>query len=419
MGLFNAIFSNRDRQKAADAQAFFQAFTAYSPVFSSWEGSIFEMELTRAAIHAFASFCSKLKPEVKGTAYRSLEKTLQFRPNPFMSASQFLYRVAVILSVDNNAFVVPIEDEYGSITGYFPVLPANCEVMDIGGEAYLRYTFANGKRAAIEYARVGHLTSHQFRDDFFGTDNSALRPTMQVIHAQNRGIIEGIKNSAAIRFLAKIARTIKDDDVNRARASFAADNLGAENHGGVLVYDGRFEDVKPIDSKPLNVNPGQMKLIMENVFNYFGVNEAILQNKYTEDEYNAFYQGKVEPFALQLSLAMSNMTFTDREMAFGNKIVFAMNHVHYASNSTKLQMATQMFDRGLMSRNMVMDMWNFPHVEDGDKFYIRKEYSQIDKLHDDPGDGPQEEAPDVQEKSGQRKRGKVQGNPYVEIGGVV
>ena len=397
MGLFNAVFGNRIKREAeAEVQNFFQAFTAYSPVYTTFEGGLYEMELTRAVIHAFATACSKLKPEVKGTAYKSLEKTLQFRPNPFMNTSQFLYRIATILAVNNNAFIVPIEDEYGAITGYFPLLPVNCEILDINGVAYLRYTFANGKRAAIELEKVGILTQFQYKDDFFGSDNSALKPTMKVIHAQNQGIIAGIKNSAVIRFLAKITRTLKDKDLAEARESFTAENLGAENQGGIMVYDGRFEDVKPIDSKPLNINPNQMKQIAESVFNYFGANEAILQNKFDEDGWNAYYQGKIEPFALQLSLAMSNMTFTGRELAFSNKIVFAMNHVLYASNSTKLQMATQMFDRGLMSRNMVMDMWNLPHVEDGDKFYIRKEYSQIDKLHENPDDEPQEAELEVQ-----------------------
>ena len=131
--------------------------------------------------------------------------------------------------------------------------------------------------------------------------------------------------------------------------------------------------------------------LQENVFNYFGSNEAIVQNKYTEDEWNAYFTGKIEPFALMLSQAMSNMTFTIRELAFGNRIDFAMNHLQYASNSTRLQMATQLFDRGLMSRNMAISMWNFPPVEGGDKFYIRKEYAQIDKLHEENPDDTQQE----------------------------
>jgi len=385
MGLFDKIFANQINKKAeAEVHKFFQAFTAYSPIYTTFEGGLYEMELVRSVIHAFAEACSKLKPKIKGTAYKSLEKTLQFKPNPFMTTSRFLYRAATILEVNNNAFIIPIEDEYGAITGYYPLLPTNCEVLDVRGTAYLRYTFASGQRAAIELEKVGVLTKFQYNDDFFGSDNSAIRTTMQVIHAQNQGIINGLKNSAVIRFLAKITRAVKDEDMTKARQKFTEDNLSAENHGGVMVYDGKFDDVKAIDNKPLNVNPAQMKEIKENVFNYFGSNENILQNKFDEEGWNAYYQGKIEPFSLQLSLAMSAMTYTNRELAYDNMIVFAMNNLQYASNQTRLNIATSMFDRGLMNRDMIMDMFNEPHVEGGHIFYIRKEYSQIDKLHDDP-----------------------------------
>lgn len=385
MGLFDKIFGAV--KVHYEAEQFFKAFTAYSPVYTTYEGGLYEMELTRAVIHSFATACSKLKPEIRGAAIKHLENVLQFKPNPFQNTSQFLYRIATILAVNNNAFIVPIEDDFGAIIGYFPLLPTSCEVLDIGGVAYLRYTFANGKRAAIELEKVGIITQFQYKDDFFGSDNSALKPTMQVIHTQNQGIINGLKNSAVIRFLARIGRAVKPEDVEKERQRFTADNLSAENAGGVMVYDAKFDDVKPIDSKPVNVNPAQMKQINENVFNYFGINENILQNKFDEEQWNAYYQGKIEPFALQLSLAMSNMTFTSRELAFDNRIDFVMNHFYYASHQTRLNMATQLFDRGLMSRNMIMDLWSLPHVPNGDLFYIRKEYSQVDKLHEPPEDG--------------------------------
>jgi len=391
VGLFNKIFGNRGAREA-EVQQYFKAFTAYSPVFTTYEGGLYEMELTRAVIHSFATACSKLKPEINGSAYANLTNTLQFRPNPFMNTSQFLYRIATIFSIKNNAFIVPIEDDFGAITGYYPLLPMNCEVMDVDGVAYLRYTFNSGERAAIELARAGMLTQFQFEDDFFGSDNSALRPTMQAIHAQNQGIINGVKNSAVIRFLARLSNAIKPEDIKKMRESFTAENLSGENQSGMILYDAKIAEIKPIESKPFLVNPAQMKQITENVYSYFGINEAILQNKYTEDEWNAYYEGKIAPFALQLSLAMSNMTFTARELAFDNKITFFMNNLQYASNQTKMQLSTQFFDRGLMNQHMVADMWGWKHVEGGDKFYIRKEYSQIDKLHaPDPKAAPTEE----------------------------
>ncbi len=383
MGLFESIFKNKVEVTVAN---YFKALTAYTPVFTTYEGGIYEMELTRAIIHSFATACSKLKPEISGTAYKNLEKTLQFKPNPFMDTSKFIYRIATILSVCNNAFIVPIEDEYGYISGYYPILPQNCEVLDVGGVAYLRYTFANGKKAAIEYSKVGALTQFQYKDDFFGTDNSALKPTMQLIHTQNQGIINGVKNSASIRFLAKLANVIKPEDIKKERERFTEDNLSAENKSGMIIYDNKFADLQQIDSKPFIVNPLQMKQINENAYNYFGTNDNILQNKFKEDDWNAYYEGKIEPFAIQLSLAMSNMTFTPRELSFGNMITFTANRLQYASNTTKLSISTQLFDRGLITRNGVMDIWNMAHVEDGDKYYIRKEYTEVGKLNTG-GDG--------------------------------
>lgn len=378
MGVFETIFRKPKSNLVPDG--YFKMLNGYTPVFTNAPESVYEMEITRAAIHSFASFCSKLKPEVSGSAGKHLERMLQFKPNPFMDTSKFIYRIATILSVNNTAFIVPIEDEFGGLAGYYPLLPQNCEVLDVGGVAYLRYTFANGQRAAIEYERVGVMTQFQYTDDFFGENNACLRPTMQLIHTQNQGIINGVKNSASIRFLAKIANMLAPEDIRKERKRFTEDNLSADNQSGMIIYDQKFADVKQVDSKPFTVNALQMQQINENVFNYFGTSAAILQNKYKEDEWNAYYEGKIEPFALQLSLVMSNMTFSPREIAHKNAITFTANRLQYASNQTKLNISTQLFDRGLLNRNGVMDIWNMAHVEGGEKYYIRKEYAEVNQL---------------------------------------
>ena len=378
MGVFETIFK---RPKAdVKAEGYFRMLNGYTPVFTNAPESIYEMELTRAAIHSFATYCSKLKPEVKGSAKKDLERVLQFRPNPFMDTSKFLYRTATILSVNNTVFIVPIENDYGALCGYYPVLPSRCEVIDVHGKPYLRYTFSTGQKAVIEFERVGILTNFQYKDDFFGESNAAFRPTMELINTQNQGIINGVKNSASIRFLAKIANMIKPEDITKERERFTADNLSPENQSGMVIYDAKFADVKPIESKPFTVNAAQMQQINENVFDYFGTNIHILQNDYTEDQWNAYYEGKVEPFAIQLSLVMSNMTFSARELAFDNAIYFTANRLQYASNKTKLEISTQLFDRGLLNRNGVMDIWNMAHVDGGEKYYIRKEYAEVSEL---------------------------------------
>lgn len=338
------------------------------------------MDLTRTAVNSFATHCSKLKPEITGSAYKHLERTLQFKPNYFMDTVKFIKRVATIVAVEHTAFIVPIEDELGGLCGWYPLRAQRCEVVEAAGQVYLRYLFANGEHGAIEFEKVGIMTDFEYSDDLFGEDNSTLKPTMQLIHTQNEGIINAVKNSANIRFLAKIANMLKPEDIQKERERFTEENLSADNKSGMIIYDNKFSELKQVESKPYMPNAMQMQQIQDNVCTHFGTNMDILQNKFNEETWNAYYEGKIEPFAIQLSLVMSNMTYTQRQIACNNAITFSANRLQYASNATKLQVSTQLFDRALLNRNGVMDIWNMAHVEDGEKYYIRKEYTEVSEL---------------------------------------
>lgn len=360
--------------------SYFKMLNGYSPTFTSYSGGVYEMDLTRTAVNSFATHCSKLKPEIEGSALKRLEKTLQQKPNYFMDTTKFIKRVATYVAVEHTAFIVPVEDRYGTLCGWYPLRAQRCEVVEAAGQVYLRYLFGNGEHAAIEFERVGIMTDFEYKDDLFGEDNRTLKPTMQLIHTQNEGIINAVKNSANIRFLAKVANMLKPEDIKKERQRFTEENLSAENDSGMIIYDNKFSELKQVESKPYTPNALQMQNIQENVCTHFGTNMDILQNKFNEETWNAYYEGKIEPFAIQLSLVMSNMSFTERERACGNAIMFSANRLQYASNATKLQVSTQLFDRALLNRNGVMDIWNMAHVEDGDKYYIRKEYTEISEL---------------------------------------
>lgn len=379
MKFIDYLFHGRKMQVI---DSYFKMLNGYSPTFTSFNGGVYEMDLTRVAINSFATHCSKLKPEVEGSAHKRLERVLQYKPNYFMDTVKFIKRLATILAVENTAFIVPIEDEAGNLCGWYPIRPQRCEVVEAAGQVYLRYLFANGEYGAIEFERVGIMTDFEYSDDLFGEDNTTLKPTMQLIHAQNEGIINAVKNSANIRFLAKVANMLKPEDIKKERERFTEDNLSADNKSGMIIYDNKFSDLKQVESKPYTPNALQMQQIQDSVCTHFGTSMDILQNKFDENTWNAYYEGKIEPFAIQLSLVMTNMTFTKREIAQGNAIVFSANRLQYASNATKLQVSTQLFDRALLCRNDVMDIWNMAHVEGGEKYYIRKEYTEVSRLDD-------------------------------------
>ena len=377
MGAFEKLFK-RPKPKA-EVNGYFQMLDGYTPIFSSYDGGVYEMELTRSCIHTFANHCSKMQPNVEGADVRGLKAVLDGHPNPFMTTAQFIYKVATIYDAKNTCFITPVLDEFDRLIGYYPVNPAQTEIVDVKGEPWLRYRFKSGKWAAIELARCGVVSKYLYNSDVVGENNQALMPTLQLLSTQNQGIAEGIKNSASFRFMATVSNFAKSQDLAKERKNWVNENLGTDA-GGLALFPNTYSNVQQIQSQAKIVDPEQMNIIQTRVLNYFGCNEDVLQNKAVGDSWSAFYEGKIEPFAVQLSQAMTCMTFTQQERNRGNAIMWSANRLQYMTNTDKLQVSSQMFDRGILSINDIMSIWNLPSVPDGDKRYIRKEYTEISQL---------------------------------------
>ena len=379
MSAFDKLFGKFKVKK--ELGNFFAMLDGYTPVFTTYDGGVYEMELTRSCIHTFASHCSKLQPEVTGPDSEGLKAMLNGKPNLFMTSSQFLYKTATIYEAQNTSFIVPIVNSFDQLVGFYPVAPSSTELREHGGVVYLVYTFGNGERAAIELERVGAVSKFLYNHDLVGEDNSALSPTMQLLNTQNKGIEEGIKNSASFRFMATTNNFLKGKDLANERKNWVENNLSADA-GGLALFPSNYTNVQQVQSTAKIVDPEQVKLIQGRVYTYFGTNEDVLLNKAVGDGWSAYYEGKIEPFAIQLSQAMTVMTFNEKQRT-GKKaraIVWSANRLQYMTNADKLQVSSQMFDRDILSVNDVMDIWNLPHVEDGDKRYIRKEYAEVSQL---------------------------------------
>ena len=388
MGLLDAIIrpdKYRDEQEAIhNARATFTTLTAYKPAFTSWRGAIYESDLVRAAIDARARHISKLKVETFGSAKPSLQAKLRQGPNQWQTWSQFLYRVSTILDCTTTAVIVPVLDEYLQTTGYFPVLPGKCVVVDYEGEPWLRYKFAHGQTAATPMRDCAVLTKYQFASDFFGDGNNALDETMKLVHLQNEGISEAVKNSATYRFMATLTNFSTAEDLAKERKRFSRANLTAEAEAenGLLLFPNGYKDVKQIESKPYTVDAPQMELIKTNVANYFGVNERVMQNLAGGDDLDAFFNGAIEPFAIQFSECMTKAVFTERERAQGSYLIANANRLQYMSVSSKVQMAKELGDRGAILIDEIRELFNYPPLPDGagQVAPIRGEYKATDEL---------------------------------------
>ena len=375
-GIFEKIFGKKQGGAAQNARETFRLLDGYTPAFRTWQGSVFESELIRAAIDAHGRHAAKLLPTFSGTAQPSLRSKLQNQPNEFQTWPQFLYRTAAILYGKNTSFIVPVLGDYGETTGIICVAPESWELVEYQGEAWIRFVFDGGrKRRAVELSKVGILTRYQYKSDLFGDDNDALKATLDLIAIQRQGVQEAIKNGASFRFMAVSSNWSKDEDLAKERKRFDRENF-AEGSGGVLLFPNTYKDVKQITSSAYTVDASQLKLITENVYNYFGVNEDILQNKAFGDAWSAFYEGAVEWLAINLSDSITRMLFSERERTVGNKITFTSNRLQYMSNTDKLNVAEKMADRGLMTRNEIRDIFNLTPLPEpwGSQLPVRGEY---------------------------------------------
>lgn len=386
MSLFDFLFKHRPQPKGS-YEGEFKLLDGYRPAFTSFGGELYESELIRAAINARATHISKLKVEMQGTARPALQNKMKHAPNQLQTWSQFMYRLSTILDVHNTAFIVPVYDRYGEPSGIFTPLPHKCEVVQYNDKPFLRYEFNWGERAAIELEYCGILTKFQYKHDFFGESNHALFPTMDLIHIVDQGIEEGVKSAASYRFIAQVSNFTKAEDLKNERLRFNEENLSREaKGGGLLLFPNTYKDIRQIEAKPWVVDDKQMALIKSNVYEYFGVNEDVLTNKAIGDAWAAFYEGAVEPFAIQFSEVMTRMLFTLREQSNGNMVTATANRLQYLSNQDKLNVSSQMLDRGIMSINDVREIWNLPPVDGGDARIIRGEYYNADEKVTEEGD---------------------------------
>ena len=390
MGLIDRLFGKPKATGAGTQDSRYETITAYSPVFTSWGGQIYESEMVRAAVDAVARHAAKLQYRVEGTARPKLWTATKTAPSPWYTWPQFMERCSNIYEIQNNLFIVPLLDDRGEVTGYLPVLPSSCEVVSRNGRPYLRYTFINGERRSMELDRCAIITKHQLKDDFFGEKNSALEGTMRLIDMYTQGIIEGVKNGATYRFMAQLTGKAFDEDLRKERERFDKNNFQTGG-GGLLLFGNQMQNIQQLKQDSYKVDAEQMKLIQQNVCNYFGVGEKVIRNEATGDELDAFFNGAIEPFAIKLSDGLTRMVFTERERNGGNAITFTANRLQYMNIGSKISMAQQLGDRGVLTIDEIRELFNYAPLPDGAGQYtpIRGEYKDVQDK--DPNEGGNED----------------------------
>lgn len=367
----------------------------YSAYFSSFGTDIYANEIVRSSIRSLAEHSSKANAKVirrvdgkKIEGDKRLERLIQYRPNMYMNGKDFIYKVRTRLEIDNTAFIYINKDEYGKVAGLYPMPKATWQsVENTKGDLFIKFTFPGGRILTFPWNDLAVLRKDYNSSDIYGDDNASILTSLELLNTTNEGLENAIKSTANLRGILKSTKAMIDpEDIKKQKDLFVQDYMSLSNEGGIASLDAT-QDFTPITMQPQIANYKQIEELRNNIYRYFGVNDDILMSKVSGEAWEAFYESRLEPFLIALGLELTNKVFTEREIGFGNEIIFEANRLQYASTNTKMRMVA-LVDRGIISINEYREVLNLAPVDGGDMRVIRKEYTEsnnIDKLDDENG----------------------------------
>lgn len=392
MSIFDKLFGRSVVARSSERQKILRYDIDQYKV-SKWDKKAIELYLIRASIDALARNVGKM--ELDAVMYTDRDNSVKKvnrasdvarvlkRPNQYMTMYDFLYKIAAMYYASNNAFIWPEYSKEGNLIALWPINYENFQLYESErGTLIAKFRISYRKTYTVPYDDIIHLRNHYIDDDLVGSSNQALLPVCELMNAQNQGIIHGIQNSAIIRGILKSVNVIKEQDMKAARNRFVEDNLAASNNGGVIVVDGKF-DYTPIESKPYMVDAETMAETKRMVFDYFGINEGFITNTFSPEEYEAVYEGRLEPFAIMLTQALTKGLYTDRERGFGNEIEANMSKVKYQPISAITSLIAATNQLGLFRKNEYREMLGYPPLSDeegGNDIVISLNYVNSENL---------------------------------------
>ena len=376
--LFSKFFGNekeielpKNQQQTVTELKF---INGYVPIFTKYDNNYYDDVDVRSCIDAIARNGAKLSPkhirkDAKGfvNVNDNIQKLISKQPNELMNGYKFYYYIISQLFLYNNAYIYILRDENLRVVGLYPLNYQTLKFYEVGKDKdiYIKFNFGAGKSRFVALKDVIHLERFIGKEGLNGGNNAPLTKVLSIKHVIDEGIINAIKTSQSIKGVLKSTKSILNpNDVKAMRDQFVKDFISEGDASGIGGLDATT-DFKSIELNPKTAEEAQIKSVDSKLLSYFGISDNIVQSKYSEDDWNAFYESVIEPIGLQMGLEFSNKLFTITEINHGNEIIFTSNRLQYASNNTKINLLR--YANNYLTVNEMREVLNLEPVEDGDK----------------------------------------------------
>ena len=366
--LFDTIFGKPQQQPIPQTSTYLQMLNSYNPTFNTISEDIYDSKVARLCIDRIATHCAKLIPKhIRGSINNevnlSINQLLQNKPNPLMNTFDFIYKTISMLYTDSNAFIYIQKNNEGFITAFYPILANSYQLFQDKSETiYLQFTFINGQTYYIPYLELIHLRLFFNKHDIFGTNNKVLKTDLQTSLTASEGIANAVRTSNNLKGILKFTNTmLKEKDIKASKEAFVRDYLNLENTSGIASLDAKAE-FQEVNIKQITLDKAQLEQVNYNVYDYFGISENIVRNKFTDDEWDAFYEGVIEPRAMQMSYEFTNKIFSDFAIREGHRIVFTANKLQYKSLDKKIKLLATVMPYGLLTKDLALEVLDLPPI---------------------------------------------------------
>lgn len=382
MGIFQKIFDAL-KGKQNETYTQIQELGTYRSYFGGFGPDIYASDDVRTCIRALSEHTSKANPRCTD---KKIEFLLQYRPNRFMNGKDFLSKLRNILEVKNTAFVFIDRNDKGQAISFYPVPYQTFEGVELRGRLFIKFNFNSGAlmNLVVPWEDLAVLRKDYIWSDIAGESNRPLLGTLDVIGTMDQGLQNAVKSTANLRGILKSTKGMLSPEVLRQqKEQFVKDYMSINNEGGIASLDAT-QEFKEINLKPTTATAEESDAYRDRVYRYYGVNEKIIKSSYSESEYDAFYESRIEPFLVALSLELTYKIFSNREIVYDNMVWYESNRLQFASVKTKTSLV-QLVDRGLLTPNEYRAIFNLPPYEGGDEFVLRLDTAKTGDTNDSTG----------------------------------
>lgn len=384
MGILSTLFKPVKKDQTRTYTQF-QELGTFKSFFGSFGPDIYQSSIVRSCIRALAEHTSKANPVCTN---KSIERILSVRPNKYMNGKAMLQKLRTILEVKNTAFLFIERDDTGAVISFYPIPYAEFSPVEYAGGLFIEFTFLGmaANTLVIPWEDLAVVRKDFLYSDIGGESNAPLLPTLEVIQTMDDGLKNAVKSTSNLRGILKSTKAmLSPDDLKKQKDNFVRDYVNLENASGIASLDAT-QEFKEININPKTASAEDLKSYKDFVYEYFGMSEEIVKSNYDETKYDAFYESRIEPFLVDLSLELTGKIFTPREISFGNAVTFESNRLQYASAKTKISMV-QLVDRGLMTPNEYRQLFNMAPYEGGDDFVLRLDTAKTGDSTEGNNDG--------------------------------